>query len=719
MSTTQPGGEREAAGVRRRSAAGEREADGGEERSVEHDAFLLDRQRASGEQRSQQQAILAVIHEPERDRKRRRRPQAGDRHVRIGSEHLRVQARSHEQQQQGRGQDRGRDAVPRERPDRPGESGDEQHELEVDQTRVHAAHQMEVEGLHGREAEWIFPVRRRVRAGERARVEGARDQAAVAVEQLRLERPVGVGVELEQRLGHGPQHERYARDGCNRRERATAARSVHRRPRPPAATREPGDQRRDRDRSQHDRRRRQRPRRSAAAARPRRTRSPPAGPVRSSRPGAGDPTCPSASGHPRPARTRMRVGGEQAGQAHRRTSTSQSGPNRQACTRMADAGAGRVRAAHEQPDGVAPGNLHAWREHELRPGLGPPARRTRASDSGWTPSPSARRGRARRARPRGSSAPRHARGRGSCPRSRQARVHRRRRQATASCSPARPGCPTAARLASRRGRSAALRRAAQPARCFRAVHVCGARPQPCASSARSVPIGGGAAPEPAADLRGLPAPMPPTNVLLTCAGMRGDMVMAFQAALAREGAGGVVVAADVSRLAPTLYLADRSALVPRGRRPRLRRVAARAVRAARHPRGAAADRSRPVDPDGAPRRLRRAGSDRRRLGSRDLRPVRGQVRRALLLRAARHRLAAHLAARASCPTRSPSPCSSRRGAASPHATSTAPTTPTSWRSSCATRPRSRWCRRSAAARSSRSTSSATSRGAASRPCRAR
>jgi carbamoyl-phosphate synthase large subunit len=57
--------------------------------------------------------------------------------------------------------------------------------------------------------------------------------------------------------------------------------------------------------------------------------------------------------------------------------------------------------------------------------------------------------------------------------------------------------------------------------------------------------------------------MTATNVLLTCAGMRGDMVAAFQAALAREGEGGVVVAADSSRLAPTLYLADRSAIVPR------------------------------------------------------------------------------------------------------------------------------------------------------------
>ena len=62
--------------------------------------------------------------------------------------------------------------------------------------------------------------------------------------------------------------------------------------------------------------------------------------------------------------------------------------------------------------------------------------------------------------------------------------------------------------------------------------------------------------------------MTPTNVLLTCAGMRGDMVAAFKAALAREGSGGVVVAADVSPLAPTLYLADRSALVPRIDDPR-------------------------------------------------------------------------------------------------------------------------------------------------------
>ena len=76
--------------------------------------------------------------------------------------------------------------------------------------------------------------------------------------------------------------------------------------------------------------------------------------------------------------------------------------------------------------------------------------------------------------------------------------------------------------------------------------------------------------------------MTPTNVLLTCAGMRGDMVIAFQAALAREGEGGVVVAADASRLAPTLYLADRKALVPSCTPPTTWR-AARALRAARDP----------------------------------------------------------------------------------------------------------------------------------------
>jgi hypothetical protein len=54
----------------------------------------------------------------------------------------------------------------------------------------------------------------------------------------------------------------------------------------------------------------------------------------------------------------------------------------------------------------------------------------------------------------------------------------------------------------------------------------------------------------------------PTNVLLTCAGQRVDMVEAFREALAEEGRGGIVVACDLNPLSPTLYAADERALVP-------------------------------------------------------------------------------------------------------------------------------------------------------------
>ena len=54
----------------------------------------------------------------------------------------------------------------------------------------------------------------------------------------------------------------------------------------------------------------------------------------------------------------------------------------------------------------------------------------------------------------------------------------------------------------------------------------------------------------------------PTNVLLTCSGTRVDMVLAFQAALAREGRGGKVIVADASDLAPTRFFAEVAASVP-------------------------------------------------------------------------------------------------------------------------------------------------------------
>ena len=203
-------------------------------------------------------------------------------------------------------------------------------------------------------------------------------------------------------------------------------------------------------------------------------------------------------------------------------------------------------------------------------------------------------------------------------------------------------------------------------------------------------------------------------------GMRGDMVAAFQAALAREGAGGVVVAADVSRLAPTLYLADRSALVPRGRRPDY--VESLLALCERHAIRAVLPLTDLDQSILTARRddFARARRDRRRLGSRGLRPLASTSTPPTASSRSAASARRRPGCRASCRRRGPLP-RARQGAARLRRTPHLPraTTPTSWRSSCATRPRSRWCRRSAAARSSRSTSSATSRAAASRPCRAR
>jgi carbamoyl-phosphate synthase large subunit len=54
----------------------------------------------------------------------------------------------------------------------------------------------------------------------------------------------------------------------------------------------------------------------------------------------------------------------------------------------------------------------------------------------------------------------------------------------------------------------------------------------------------------------------PTNVLLTCAGQRVDIVDAFRLALVEEGRGGITIATDLNPLAPALYAADVRVLVP-------------------------------------------------------------------------------------------------------------------------------------------------------------
>src|SRR3954468_15901264 len=59
----------------------------------------------------------------------------------------------------------------------------------------------------------------------------------------------------------------------------------------------------------------------------------------------------------------------------------------------------------------------------------------------------------------------------------------------------------------------------------------------------------------------------PTNVLLTCAGQRVDIVEAFRTALQEEGRGGVAAASDLSPLAPALHHAALHALVPPAKDP--------------------------------------------------------------------------------------------------------------------------------------------------------
>ena len=213
--------------------------------------------------------------------------------------------------------------------------------------------------------------------------------------------------------------------------------------------------------------------------------------------------------------------------------------------------------------------------------------------------------------------------------------------------------------------------------------------------------------------------MTPTNVLLTCAGMRGDMVVAFQAALAREGAGGVVVAADASR----------------SRRRSTWPIAARSSRAVGAP-GYVASLLALCEQHAIRAVLPLTDLDQSILTARrdDFAAVGATVvasdpetcdlsvdKYAAHCFFERHGIGSPATwLPEELPDELPFPVlvKARRGFAARHI----------YRAHDAGRARvlpalhdraSRWCRRSARARSSRSTSSATSRAAASRPCRAR
>lgn len=53
------------------------------------------------------------------------------------------------------------------------------------------------------------------------------------------------------------------------------------------------------------------------------------------------------------------------------------------------------------------------------------------------------------------------------------------------------------------------------------------------------------------------------NVLLLSAGRRIELIQAFQKAMATHAPGSIIIAADAQPLAPALYFADKSALIPR------------------------------------------------------------------------------------------------------------------------------------------------------------
>ena len=87
-------------------------------------------------------------------------------------------------------------------------------------------------------------------------------------------------------------------------------------------------------------------------------------------------------------------------------------------------------------------------------------------------------------------------------------------------------------------------------------------------------------------------PVSKRSVLLTCAGLRVDVVRAFREALDGLGWDGDVVAVDANPLSPALMKADRGVVVPLAIEPRLRAGAGRARLRPRRARGAAAGRPR-------------------------------------------------------------------------------------------------------------------------------
>ncbi len=234
------------------------------------------------------------------------------------------------------------------------ECEEQEHDLQVDDPRVRAACQVEGERLDGRQSERILAVGGLVVRAERVRIERPEDEPAVPVDEPCLQRPVRVGVELDERLAGRVQHERRDEDAHDGAREQAAARSVDGRTTARASKRRSAHQRKHRECADDERRRRdpevQERRQEHGGSRE-------SGEQRRPDPRERCETVPGAGRHQR-TRTEggeHEVGSEEPGDGRHRSRTSQSVPNLQApsgCAIPAAPGVVSRRSSHDAPVGA-------------------------------------------------------------------------------------------------------------------------------------------------------------------------------------------------------------------------------------------------------------------------------------------------------------------------------------------------------------------------------
>ena len=198
-----------------RLSRGEKERRCPEQRDeAEREALLLDGARGRCEQRGEREQTPIALRQPAAERERRRDPEAGDGHVRVRRQRLELEALRREHQASPAARSSG--CVR-------GLSSAQSVPLKAASsttnctwiTRVSARpHEMEVECLEGRQTQRVLERRIAVAgAGEHRVVERAGQAAPVAEQHLRLQRPVGEGVEVGQRP-HGTLRGQEREHGC-------------------------------------------------------------------------------------------------------------------------------------------------------------------------------------------------------------------------------------------------------------------------------------------------------------------------------------------------------------------------------------------------------------------------------------------------------------------------------------------------------------------------